>query len=84
MDEIITEQADVRLHELYVPEDQAQHSDLLHISLCKALYELDTLRARVAVLEKENKILETIARGCLGTLFAETYLSELRRMAKEG
>ena len=42
------------------------------------------LRARVAVLEEENKILETIARGCLGTQFAETYLTELRRRAKEG
>jgi hypothetical protein len=44
------------------------------------------LRARLAVLGKENKILEKVARGCLGTLFAETYLRELRALdaAKEG
>ena len=70
-------------------------STYLDCSRCGKEYKYDELNehecadviallARVAVLEKENKILETIARGCLGTLFAETYLSELRRMAKEG
>ena len=57
MDEFITDQADVRLHERYIPEDLAQHSDLLHISLCKALYEINALRARIEDVEGMAKVL---------------------------
>ena len=57
MDEFITDQADVRLHERYIPEDLAQHSDLLHISLCKALYEINALRARIEEVEGMAKMI---------------------------
>jgi hypothetical protein len=38
------------------------------------------MEKHIARMGKENKILEKVARGCLGTLFAETYLREIRTL----
>ena len=86
--EFITDQADVRLHERYVPDDAAQHSDLLHISLCKALHELTRLRTRLALLEKaiewacENQGRFSNMSG--STKPNSMFVAELRHQAKGG
>jgi cell division protein FtsB len=49
-----------------------------YADVCRAVDREMALRARVALLEKENKILEKIARDTLGTLFAERYIRETR------
>jgi hypothetical protein len=59
--EFITEQADVRLHERYVPENRDEHSDLLHISLCKALYVLASFHAKI-----DREKLEEVFHCCDG------------------
>jgi hypothetical protein len=61
--------------------------DSLYSQRVELTRENAALRARVAVLEKENKTLEKIARDTLGTLFAERYIRETRAAldaAKEG
>jgi hypothetical protein len=53
LDGFIIEQDDPRLSDLWQPNDPVAHSDLLHISLCKALYKIKTISAELSAKDAQ-------------------------------